>query len=262
LFGSFAAGTSFLVGRSVLRRSQQRAAAVASGLAPADDLTHLPGSLQHTALWSLADGGFERRVVRGTFARASGDIAVTAFDLETLRERRGEWAYLPLEPAFRIGGVVTVVACELPRELPHVLLKHVGHGDRLLDDDDLLSLTAGPKRARLALGVARSYPAELPATLPAAPVTAQLPAGWRAYTNAPELLAELLAGGLHAELSRMPRRDLVVELLGGLAVVYPAARDAPGPDLLADLITMSLTLTDAICASAAVTPRGVEPRRS
>jgi hypothetical protein len=135
--GGIAAGASLLAGRGVYRRRQQRAAAEASGLEPVDDLTHVSAALQRTALWSLADGGFERRVVHGTVTRGGADVAVTAFDLETLRERRGEWAWLPVEPPFRIGGVVSVVVCELDRSLPHVLLKRAGSGDKLIDDDGI-----------------------------------------------------------------------------------------------------------------------------
>src|SRR6202012_4338740 len=97
----------------------------------ARDLSHISPALQRTALWSLAEGGFERRVVHNVIARNGIDISVTAFDLETLRERRGEWAWLPVDPPFRIGGVVSVVICELDRSFPHPLLKRAGRGDQL-----------------------------------------------------------------------------------------------------------------------------------
>jgi len=232
-------------------------------MAEAGDLAHLPHALQQTALWQLSEGGFERRVVRGTFSRSRGDVEVTAFDLETLRERRGEWAYLPIEPPFRIAGVVTVVACQLASDFPHVLLKSAGLGDKLLDDDDLSHLTSGTKLARDMLGLSRKYPADLPAALPATPAELPgLPAGWRAYTHARDLLGELLASGLHGELVRAARRDLVIELLGSLVVVYPAARDAPGPDALADLVATALALADAVRAIAALSPRGEIGRAS
>jgi hypothetical protein len=253
-------GASALVGLGAARRIGQRAAAEASGLAPARDLSHLPAALQQTALWTLADGGFERRVLHGMVSRERADVAVTAFDLETLRERRGEWAYLPVEPPFRIGGVVTVVACELARDLPHVLLKRAGLGDKLIDDDPLERAGSIMKLGRDALGVSRSYPAELPATLPAQPVAAGLPDQWRAYTRAPDALAQLIVGGLHDALARTARRDLVIELLGPLALIYPGAHAAPGADGLADLVTTALQLADAICDATAVAPRGLDAR--
>ena len=255
--GGLAVGVLALVGRGAYRRSQQDRAADASGLAPAHDLSHLPVALQRTALWCLADGGFERRVVHGGVARAGADVDVTAFALETLRERRGEWAWLPVEPPFRIGGVVSVVACELDRAFPHILIKREGQGDRLLDDDRLDRLGHVAKTVRDGFGLARSYAAELPSTLPAAPVAVALPAGWRAYTATPDRIAELVAGGLHAALAQANRRDLVIELLDELVVVYPASHAAVGPDAFADLTATALALVDGIRASA-TTPRGVE----
>ncbi|HWU85722.1 MAG TPA: hypothetical protein VN253_00500, partial [Kofleriaceae bacterium] len=167
---ALAVAVAYLVGRGVVRKRGQEAAADASGLVPVRDLTHLPGTLQQTALWSLGDGGFERRVLHGVVSCGAEDVDITAFDLETLRERRGEWAYLPVEPPFRIGGVVSVVACEIDRKFPHLLLKRTGHGDDLADDDLIERIVSIPKSTRDRLGVARSYPAELPAALPPEPL--------------------------------------------------------------------------------------------
>ncbi|MDX2092831.1 MAG: hypothetical protein SFX73_33505 [Kofleriaceae bacterium] len=123
LIALLGAGFGFVGLRAVLHRRQQDAAASAAGLRATHDLSHVSGALQKTALWTLSDGGFERRVVHGTVSRPHADVDVTAFDMETLRERRGEWAYLPVERPFRIGGVVSVVVCETDRSLRHVLLK-------------------------------------------------------------------------------------------------------------------------------------------
>ena len=237
--GGLAAGASALAARGYLRGRQQRAAAEASGLAPAPDLTHLPVVLQQTALWTLADGGFETRVVHGELAH----VRVTAFDLETLRERRGEWAWLPVEPPFRIGGSVSVVVCELDRKLPHVLLKREGSGDKLNDDDRIERAGHIGKNIRDRLGVARSYPAELPVSLPPHAADVALPEHWRAYTHDPAALASLALG---PALARADRRDLVVELLASLVVVYPAALDVRGADALADLVETALALARAV----------------
>jgi hypothetical protein len=259
LIGGLAAGASLLAGRALHRRRNQESAANAAGLEPADDLTHVPESLQRTALWSLADGGFERRVVSGTLARAVGDVVVTAFDLETLRERRGEWAFLPVEPPFRIGGVVSIVVCEVDRSFPHVLFKHVGRGDQLIDDDRIERMGHIAKNVRDRLGVPRKYESELPSTLPARPIAANLPEHWRAYTQAHELVEVMLAAGLRAVLEQVSRRDLVIELLDRVVVVYPAARDVVGADAFADLTTTALLVADGIlAASPPLTPRGVE----
>ena len=255
--GSLAAGVSLLFGRRAVRRKDQAEAAVAAGLAPAEDLTHLPVALQRTALWALADGGFERRVLRGVVARDGGDVAVTAFDLETLRERRGEWAYLPVEPPFRIAGVVSVVVCEIDRALPHVLLKRAGEGDQLLDDPALARLAHVAKTFRDGLGLARSYPSELPEALPPARVDAALPEGWRAYGRDATCVRDLASSPLRAALEQAGRRDLVIELLESLVVVYPASHDAAGADALADLATAALAIADGVRAGP-VRPRGID----
>ncbi|MGE5181578.1 MAG: hypothetical protein ACM31C_05935 [Acidobacteriota bacterium] len=245
--GGLAAGASALAARGAYRRRHQRAAADACGLVPAPDLTHVSTALQRTALWCLADGGFERRVVTGIVTRGQADIAITAFDLETLRERRGEWAWLPVEPPFRIGGTVSVVVCELDRKLAHVLLKRAGSGDRLADDDAIERVGHVAKNFRDRLGVARSYAAELPEPLPAAAADVALPDGWRAYTRDPAGLAAL---GLAATLARADRRDLVIELVDDVVVVYPAALDVRGPDALADLTETALAIADGVRAAA------------
>jgi hypothetical protein len=259
MLGGLALGAGYLAGRSLYRRANQRTAADAAGLRPAADLTHIPSSLQRTALWALAEGGFERRVLHGKLARSGGDVSITAFDLETLRERRGEWAYLPVELPFRIGGIVSIVVCELDRRFAHVLFKRAGRGDRLIDDDRIERLGHIAKNVRDRLGLPRSHPSELPATLPAAPLPVDLPEHWRAYTRATDLVGHWLDHGLRAVLERASRRDLVVELLDRLVVVYPAARDVAGADAFADLTTTALQLADGVlAASPSQSPRGVE----
>jgi hypothetical protein len=259
--GAVAGGAAWLVSRTVVRRKAQIAAADASGLSPVADLTHIPPALQQSALWCLADGGFERRVVHGVLARGTHDIDVTAFDMETLRERRGEWAWLPVEPPFRIGGVVSVVACETDRMFPRALFKHTGRGDEMIDDDHIERLGSLSKTVRDGFGMARSYPAEMPA-LPAKALDLELPHGWRGYSHAPDAVAELCAGGLGGVLARASRRDLVIELIDSLVLVYPAARDVDGADAFADLTTTALTLCDGLVAAMpALTPRGVADQR-
>lgn len=245
--GGAAGALSLLAGRGLYRRKHQDAAAKSAGLAAIDDLTHLPKALQDTALWMLADGGFEQRVVHGQLARASGDVEVTAFDLDTLRERRGEWAWLPVEPPFRIAPTVSVVVCKVARAFPHALMKHVGIGDELRDDDLADRATKITKLARDGLRLARSYASELP-NLPTK-ASLELPDGWRGYSHATYPRFELPA-----------RRDLVVELLADLIVVYPAARVVAGPDAFADLTELALAIVDVVLAATPqLSPRGVEP---
>ena len=251
-----AAGAAALAGRGVYRRRQQAASARAAGLVPVADLTHVPRALQASVLWLLADGGFERRVAHGVIARGSYDIDVTAFDLETLRSRRGEWAYLPVDPPFRIGDRVSVVACELDRSFPHLLLKRTGRGDKLHDDGLGEIATSLTRVAREALRVGRSSPSDLPPALAPEPLALELPEHWRAYGQDVDPL--LRHSAFRGALAQTHRRDLVIELIESLLLVYPAARPVAGADPLADLVTSALALVDAIRV-AVISPRGVEP---
>lgn len=258
LFGGLAASAAFLLSRGPLRRRHQEAAADASGLVAVGDLTHLPPSLQRSALWALAEGGFEGRVVHGALSRGKHDLDVTAFDLETLRERRGEWAFLPVEPPFRIGGTLSIVVCEVDRSFPHVLWKREGRGDDLSADDLVNRASSIAKLARSGLGMPSSYAAELPATLPPTALDVKLPAHWRVYGDA-VVVTGLLAAGFGATLDRAGRRDLVIEMLDALVIVYPAARDVVGADAFADLTATALAIVDGVLAcSPALSPRGVE----
>lgn len=263
-FGGLAAGVAFLASRGVFSRKQTTAAANASGLVPVRDLTHIPQAMQRTALWSLAEGGFESRVVHGVISKGAEDIDVTAFDLETLRERRGEWAWLPVEPPFRIAGTVSIVVCEIDRAFPHFVLKRAGHGDDMQDDDLLERGVSIAKLTHDGFGMPRSHPAEMPPALGGdQPLDVALPPTWRAYGKDPLVLGELVAAGLNETLVRADRRDLVIELIDGLVIVYPAARDVDGADAFADLTTTALAIVEGVmAASPRVTPRGVETRRS
>jgi hypothetical protein len=258
LLGGLAAAAAYLASRGPIRRRHATAAANAAGLVAVGGLTHLPAALQRSALWALAEGGFEARVMHGALSRGKHDLDVTAFDLETLRERRGEWAYLPVEPPFRIGGTVSVVVCEVDRAFPHALFKRAGRGDELLSDDAFDRATSIAKLARGGLGLPSSYPAELPRSLAPGALPVALPDHWRAYGDR-TVVTELLAAGLGATLGRAGRRDLVVELLDALVIVYPAARDVVGPDALADLTATALAIADCVLAcTPALSPRGLE----
>ena len=256
------AGLAWLAGRGLVGKARTEASANAAGLRPVGDLTHLPAALQKTALWSMAEGGFESRMLYGIVSRNAHDIDVTAFDLATLRERRGEWAWLPVDVPFRIGGLVSIVTCEIDRAFPHLLLKRVGAGDELPNDQMIERALDVAKAARIGLGMRSSYPAELPPALaPERLTTAGLPDGWRAYGDA-TLLATLLANGFAATLERAGRRDLVIELIASLVIVYPAMRDVVGADAVADLTTTALAVTDGVLGSSpALSPRGVEVKK-
>ncbi len=252
IIGGIAAGAALYAGRGVFRQRQQLAASEASGLETMPDLTHVPAALQRTALWALADGGFERRVLHGVVSRGGDDLALTVFDLETLRERRGEWGYLPVEPPFRIAATVSVACAAVARTFPHVLLKRTGHGDDMADDTAVDRVSSLTKLARTGLGVPRSYAAALPAGLGPVPLDVALPEQWRAYGDDAAFVASLLAGGFASTLESIGRRDLVIELLDDVVVIYPAARDVSGADALADLAATATALVESVLAA---TPR-------
>lgn len=258
VLSGLAAGAVYLASRGTLRRRNQEAAADASGLVPIGDLSHIPSSMQRTALWSMAEGGFETRIVHGALSRGKHDLDITAFDLETLRERRGEWAYLPVEPPFRIAGTVSIVVCEVDRAFPHVLFKREGRGDDLLADDLVERASSIAKLARGGLGLPSAYPAEMPETLSAVALDVRLPEHWRVYGDL-VAVTQLISAGFGATLDHAGRRDLVVELLDGLVIVYPAARDVVGSDAFADLTATALAIVDGVLAcSPSLSPRGVE----
>jgi hypothetical protein len=257
--GGIAAGASILAGRALLGRRGAAAAGAASGLVPVADLGHVSTALQRTALWSLSDGGFEARVIHGEVTRGTDDVDVTGFDLETLRERRGEWAQLPVEPPFRIAGRISVVVCQVARRFPHLVLKREGRSDALDDDDRIERAGHVAKQARDRLGLARGHVADLPATLPPGAL-AGLPEGWHGWGDA-DVMAQLLGHGGAALLLACGRRDLVIELLEDVIVIYLAGRRAEGADELADLVAAALTLSEGIlAATVALAPRGVDPR--
>ena len=86
----------------------------------------------------------------------------------------------------------------------------------------------------------------------------RLPDAWRAYGD-PTAAIELVAAGFGATLDHAGRRDLVIELLDALVIMYPAARDVVGPDAFADLTSTALAIVDGVLAcSPALSPRGVE----
>jgi hypothetical protein len=258
--GWMAAGAALLVSRGIRGRRRAVAAGAASGLAPVGDLSHVSPALQRTALWSLADGGFESRVLHGELTRGTHDLDVTAFDLETLRERRGEWAFLPVEPPFRIAGRISVVVCGVARRFPHLVLKREGKSDELADDDRIERTGHIAKLARDRLGLARSGAADLPAAI-GARALAGTPDGWRAWGDG-DVLGQLLGGGGAAALAASGRRDLVVELLDDVVVCYLAGRRAEGADELADLVAGAVAMALAVLGGTpTLAPRGVEARR-
>ena len=146
--------------------------------------------------------------MHGVLVRGTHDVDVTAFDMETLRERRGEWAWLPVEPPFRIGGLVSVVACETDCVFPHALFKHRAAATSSIDDDPSSARPRRQDRARRprhATLVRRR--AARPADRAARDRAARGP--WRGYSHAPDATSPRCARPASARCSRSAkRRDL------------------------------------------------------
>ncbi len=120
--------------------ARQRAAATAArstrlGMTARPDLTEVPSELQRTALWTLTEGGTERGVVGGVLSLAAHDVEITCFDLAEHRRLRLEWAWLDVATPFRLHTPLTIVACRIPRQLPHLLIKRAGPADTIAPRD-------------------------------------------------------------------------------------------------------------------------------
>lgn len=259
LIAGIATGFALLAARAFGRRRSQGDAALAAGLKPVRDLTHLPPEFQRSLLWALADGGFEHRVMHGVVQLRVEDVDMTVFDLETLREHRGEWVYLPVESPFRIAGVVTVAVCQLDRKLPHALFRRTGAGDLMVSGGLSTAAATMASAARIGLGLPREQTAELPPNMSPQPLAIDLPAHWRVYASDPGAVAALCANGLHHALAQIDRRDLVVELIDSLVIIYPAMHELVAADAMADLSSCALVIADAaLMATRPMSPRGVE----
>jgi hypothetical protein len=264
--GGFAA----LAAGAIMRRRARDEAAEATGLLPAD-LSHLPAVLRETVLWKMCDGGFESGVLAGELHRGTVDVEVTAFELETLRERRGEWAYLPIDQPFRVDGKLRVVVFRLPRVFPHLVLKRKGDADLLPKRTPFEVLATPTAAARMLLGLGEGVESERPDGVPFDRLDApRLPELWRAYGTDAVFLTEMLREPLVSTLAEEGSPDQVIELLGDMVVVYHArerrmrdfgdAGETPWPRMAQYLIDDGLQVVDAIAkVTAAADARGVRP---
>jgi hypothetical protein len=246
------------------------------GMSPRPDLIRVPVELQHTALWALSLGGTERSVVGGRLSLAAHDVDVTCFDLEDLRRKGLEWAWLDVATPFRLHTPLSVVACTLPRALPHVLVKRAGPADRIepraheaggrplghAGDGALVELVATGLAARAAqrLVEMRPFAVPPPATLGADTADVPLEPGWRAWIDpaAGDDARHVLAALGH-ELDASARdRELVIETKGPLLVAYVASGGPLAEDALEDLVDAAATACDRVLAATPdLDPRGV-----
>jgi len=261
-----AGGVALLALGALRRRSVADSRAHRFGMRPLDDLTQLPSELGRTALWSLCDGGFERSPVGGRLSLHAHDVDVSVFGLESLRARRGEWAYLELEPPFRLSSPLLVVACRLPRQLPHVLIKRSGPGDDI-GDRPFEGMSSLPAAVRTNLHMGRSVPADPVPALGREPVARMTPMAtegeWRVWSAAADE-ARALVGSDAGWLDRLGGElllgeELVIELLGPLVLVYPAsAGELEEPRAEALLAAATAVCERLLASTPTLGPRGVD----
>jgi hypothetical protein len=248
------AGFAVLFGRDHVRRRRQLEAAERRGLAPGHaGLSELSARLQETVLFAVGDGGHERGVLVGELdvlvllgsgatsietagveaadqaggtpeAPAPMTAPMTVFDFRFQRDIRGEWAFLETEPRFRIFSPLTVVAFELPVELPHLLIKRRGQAEKIAEEGWERYKSAADL-VRDISAVDRALPVDVPATLPKRPMDPATPMpDYLIWAQRPEharaLIDQLLAEQLAAP--GVAGRELVIELLGPLMLVYCA----------------------------------------
>ena len=225
------------------------------GMSARADLTRIPVELQHTALWALTLGGTEHSVVGGRLSLAAHDLDVTCFDLEDLRHKGLEWGWLDVATPFRLHTPLSIVACTLPRALPHVLVKRAGAADRI---EPRASETGGRGAARLV--DMKPFAAPPPATLARDTVDVPLEPGWRAWADpaagdAARHLLAALGPGLEAAAHD---RELVIETVGPLLVAYVASGAPLAADGLEDLVDVAAPACERVLAATPdLDPRGV-----
>jgi hypothetical protein len=269
-----AAGSGALAVAARRRTAATLARSNRLGMTTRADLLEVPSELQATALWTLTEGGTETSVVGGVLSLAAHDVDITCFDLAEQRRLRFEWAWLDVATPFRLHAPLTVIACRLPRRLPHLIVKRAGPADTIAPRD-----FEAPSRARIggvgdvldgiALGAAARVARSLtefkdaaeapPRTIDRAALAVALPGGWRAWgppgaTDEDRRLAAALVGD--AELA--PERELVIETLGPLIAVYVASGGPLIGGALDDVLDAAIAVCErALAATAVHGPRGV-----
>jgi hypothetical protein len=263
VFLATVAGGVALLASQARRRAERTARRRARlGMTARPDLTRVPVELQRTVLWALCEGGSERGVVGGRLSLAAHDLDVTCFDLEDLRAKRFEWAWLDVAAPFRLHTPLTVVACTLARALPHLLIKRAGAADQIAPREHERGRSGSlGERAALAIADFRQAVDEPPPTLAREPVDVAIEGPWRAWAGPAAGDAERhLIAAIGRGLERDARdRELVIEALGPLVVVYAASGGPLGEDGLEDVVDLAAGVCERILEAAPVMgPRGVE----
>lgn len=252
-------GAGLAVFRTRRSRSMRRLAGRAGLSFALRGLESVPLAFQSTVLFLASDGGHERDVAYGTRQIGDHKVRFWAFAFAFQRDVRGEWCYVETEPPFALRGPTTVLCYEQPVEFQHIVIKRRGRSDTIgAGDLDFAKNVAS--LAREALGDHRGVGVEVPPALAKTALeVSELSAEYLVfgpddvYTNrvlpseARQLLLSPAAGS----------RELVVELVGRLVVLYPASG---GPLSAGDTMAMT-AFGDELCrrlvGRGAEGPRGV-----
>lgn len=254
-------GFSFLYAQRRYRAVRRKALAARGGLSyRTRGLEDLPAELQQSVLFRIAGGGHERDVIGARPVLAEESVPFTAFDFDLHRDVRGEWAYLDVDRPFRIHGPTSVLAYELPVRCAHVVIKRAGPADVIEDQP--------AERYRSIAHSARDLSALDHAAAVEAGDLAEDSEGfgpgdrWRVWVADPEQARSVLTPRLRGYLisPASGERELVIELVGRLALLYPASG---GPLEQSELVSMQAfgdeLVTQVVRALAPAARRGYVP---
>jgi len=208
-------------------------------------LAHLPSEFLRTVLFSVGDGGHESHVAAGTVTIGDQSIPHSVFELQLQRDVRGEWAYLATSPAFRIHSPTTVLAYTLDRDFRHTVIKRRGPS-LIVAENDVEAFTSLAGLLRDISGIERAMQVEPPNGIDQTAIPFESLGEeyfvWSAHAesartalgeNVQELLMSAKAGG----------RDLTIELLGPLVIIYCASDGR----LSADDVMSASAFADELC---------------
>jgi hypothetical protein len=254
-------GFSFLYGQRRYRAVRRKALAARGGLAyRSRGLESLPAELQQSVLFRIAGGGHERDVITARPVLAEESVPFTAFDFELHRDVRGEWAYLDVDRPFRLHGPTSVLAYELPVRCAHVVIKRAGPADTI-EDQPLERYRSIAHTVRDASALEHASPIEAGELAPESEGFG--PADrWRVWIADPEQARSILPPRLRGYLISPASgdRELVIELIGRLALLYPASG---GPLEQSELLSMQTfadeLVTQVVRALAPAAGRGYVP---
>jgi len=223
-------------------------------------LQEVPAEFQQTVLFRVADGGHERDVLSGDIVVQEESVRNFGFELGFQRDVRGEWAFLATEPPFRLFSPATVLVYQVPRRFAHLVVKRCGRADAISEEvTEVYKSLASIAREMTIIDRVIAVPA--PAAIGRSPIEhAALAAEYRVWAESPEQARMILTNDTSRYLKSLAAggREIVVELLGSLMVVY-CASDAS----LAEEDALALgTFADELCRQVLantprLTPRGV-----